>query len=92
MISSSGRQVGWKISGAEDSNHLRAMRTQANAIVIEFQPRSFYTDIINVCAGAQRKRWGGHVRARYNSWMFLDLDASQTNSTVTAARAELAAL
>jgi hypothetical protein len=92
MLSSSGKHVGWKVSGAEDSNHMKAMRTRAKAMVIEFQPRSFYTDLIKVCASAQRRRWGGHVRVRYNRWMLMDLDAAQTNSTVTAARAELAAL
>jgi hypothetical protein len=32
------------------------------------------------------------VRTRYNGWMRIDLDAAQTNSTVTAARGEIAAL
>ena len=71
---------------------MTAVRTRANAVVIEFQPRSFYSDIIDVCARAQKRRWSGHVRIRYNGWMLVDLDAAQTNSTVSAARGEIAAL
>jgi len=80
------------VSGDEDSNHMTAARTRANTVVIELQPRSFYTDIINVCARAQGRRWNGRVRVRYNGWMLMDLDAAQTNSTVSAAKGEIAAL
>ena len=92
MLTSGGKHVGWKVSGATDSNHMTAVHKRANVVMIEFQPRSFYADIVNVCINAQRSRWGGHVRARYNQWMLLDLDAKHTNSTVIAARRELAAL
>jgi hypothetical protein len=92
VISSAGKHVGWRVSGAEDSNHMKAVRTRPNFMTIEFQPRSFYADIIQVCTKVQRRRWSGRVRARYNSWMLMDLDAAQTNSTVTAAKVELATL
>lgn len=92
VISGAGKRVGWKVSGAEDSNHMKAVRTRPNSMTIEFQPRSFYADIIQVCNNAQRRRWSGRVRTRYNSWMLMDLDAVQSNSTVTAAKVELATL
>jgi hypothetical protein len=92
VLSTGGKRVGWKVSGNEDSSHMTAVHTRSNTVVIEFQPRSFYTDIINVCARAQRRRWNGRVRVRYNGWMLMDLDAAQTNSTVSAAKGEIAAL
>jgi hypothetical protein len=84
--------LGWKISGAEDSNHLRTLNTRGRDVIVEFQPRSFYVDIVGVCARAQKMRWGGHVRARYNAWMRLDLDTARVNSTVKIAKVELAAM
>jgi hypothetical protein len=92
VLSSGGKRVGWKVSGDEDSSHMTAVRTRSNTVVIEFQPRSFYTDIINVCERAQRRRWNGSVRVRYNGWMLMDLDAAQSSSTVSAAKSEIAAL
>lgn len=92
VLESSGKRLGWKVSGAEDSNHLRTVHTRGRDVVVEFQPRSFYVDIVGVCARAQKMQWGGHVRARYNAWMRLDLDATRVNSTVKIARMELAAI
>ena len=70
---------------------MTVVRTRRNSMVIELQPRSFYTDILNVCARLQRRRWGGHLGIRYNGWMLMDLDPAQANSTVTA-RKEIAGL
>lgn len=92
VLEGSGKRLGWKISGAEDSNHLRTLHTRGRDVIMEFQPRSFYLDIVGVCARAQKMRWGGHVRARYNGWMRLDLDTARVNSTVKTAKIELAAM
>lgn len=36
VLSSGGKKVGWKVSGDEDSSHITAVHTRANAVVIEF--------------------------------------------------------
>jgi hypothetical protein len=93
-IKSSGKEVGWMVTPFEDNHHLDIERTDSGILMIHFQPRSFYKDIVKVCEKAQHRRWGGEVKKRYNGWMTLDLDSSSTrnNSTITAARTEIAAL
>jgi hypothetical protein len=91
-IVSGGKEVGWMVNGAKDTNHLSVRVIPAGAYVIEFQPRAFYSDIVDVCTQAAERSWEGRVMARYNSWMRLDLGSVKRNSTVKAAEAELAFL
>jgi hypothetical protein len=91
-ITSGGKEIGWMLTGRQDGNHLQIIPARLGVMMIEFQPRTFYVDIVDVCERAQRKKWGGEIKKRYNSWMTLDLDSTRSNSTITAAKAELAAL
>ena len=93
-IASNGKEVGWSVSGADDANHLQLRRTGASLILIEFQPRAFYADIVGVCKKAEESNRRGEVMRRYNGWMALDLDSEirkKRNGTFAAARTELAA-
>jgi hypothetical protein len=90
-IKSSGKEVGWYVSEADDCNHLRRHSTGGGSMMIEFQPRAFYADIGGVCDNAQKLQWGGAVMSRYNGWMALDLDAEiqkKPSATLRAAKAE----
>lgn len=95
-IAAKGREVGWRVSGADDANHLRVHHHLTdNLISIEFQPRAFYTDIVLVCEAAGRLTWGGQVMRRYNGWMALDLDLElrkKSNGTFKAATKEIVGL
>ena len=91
-IVSGSREVGWRVSSADDTNHLQVHTASPGLFIIEFQPRAFYSDIVKVCAQAATRTWGGKVMARYNGWMLLDLASVSQNSTVKAARRELASL
>lgn len=95
-VSANGREVGWRASSAEDADHLRVHRNPGtNLILIEFQPRAFYSDIIRICENAAKAAWGGEVMRRYNGWMALDLDAelrTKHNGTFAEAASEIAAL
>jgi hypothetical protein len=91
-ITSTGKEIGWKVTAGDDGGHLQVVRAMSGVFLIEFQPRSFFRDIVGVCERAQRKRWRGEVKKRYNNWMSLDLDSARSNSTITAAKAELAAI
>ncbi|GAH68716.1 unnamed protein product, partial [marine sediment metagenome] len=92
-IKSSGKEVRWRLTAADDEHrHLETVRTRAGIVMIQFQPRSFYKDIVAVCQRAQHRRWSGEVKKRYNGWMTLDLDSARSNSTINAAKTEIAAL
>ena len=88
-VTGSGKPVGWKLTSSEDDDHLDVSRARSGVLLIEFQPRSFFKDILDVCRRAQRKKWRGEVMKRYNGWMILDLDSGRSNSTIKAARVEL---
>jgi len=92
IIVSGMKQVGWKVSSADDTNHLQVRAASHDLFIIEFQPRAFYADIIKVCGHALTRSWSGKVMARYNRWMLFDLEVVSRNSTVKAAKNELALL
>jgi hypothetical protein len=92
ILMSTGRTIGWKVSSANDRNHLHVRQMRPDSFRIEFQPRAFYEDILEVCSRAGHRRWGGDVMRRYNSWMSVDLDSVKSSRSVTAAKAELASL
>lgn len=90
-LASCGREVGWKVSSANDSQHLEVRHLQSGLYRIEFQPRAFYEDTLRVCESAEQRKWGGAVAGIYNSWMTVDLDSVKSNGSVKLAKAELAA-
>jgi hypothetical protein len=92
IIRGAGKAIGWKLTSSEDHNHLHVYQAKSEVHLIEFQPRSFFKDVLEVCRRVQRKRWRGEVKRRYNSWMALDLDSPLSNATIKAARVELAAI
>ena len=92
ILNSAGRTIGWKVSSAKDQNHLHVRRVRPNFFRIEFQPRAFYEDILQVCSRAGERGWRGEVMRRYNSWMSVDLDSMGMSRSVRAAKAELANL
>lgn len=92
VIKCNGRVVTWAVSSGKNANHLKVTSHSPESFQIEFQPRSFYEDIVKVCQEAQKQTWNGEVKKRYNGWLTLDLDAAKSNRSVTAARNEIAAL
>lgn len=72
----SGIEVTWIISYGVSAHHLEVKKVPAG-ITLQFDTCGFYEDIIKVCAAANARSWNGTVKARYNGWLTLDLDAKQ---------------
>jgi hypothetical protein len=90
MLRVGKRAVGWLMSGAEDHRHLETIRVTRQTMMIHFQPRQFFKDIIKVCENAEGAKWAGLVRRRYNGWMTLNLIPTKTSHAPVIA--EIAAL
>jgi hypothetical protein len=92
VVRSSGRSVGWGVSGEKNARHLEVRRIRGDLFRLTFQPRAFYDDILAVCELARSRNWNGDVMRRYNEWLILDLDAAKANGSVKAVRQEIKAL
>ena len=59
VVTCAGRTASWKVSSDNNSRHLDVRRLRPDAFRIEFQPRAFHEDILDVCKRAGARRWGG---------------------------------
>jgi hypothetical protein len=87
------RECRWRLSYDERADHLKVIRKTHRVVGIQFDTTAFYDDIVKVCRAAMRKRWGGEVKKRYNSWLILDLRPPKAlKPNERAAVAEIAGL
>lgn len=87
------RRLTWHVSGDCDGGHLELRRSQSGkTLLLQFQPRAFYADVLAVCRACQERPWGGRVMDRYNGWLRLDLSTRNLNRNERAAAAELDSL